>query len=148
MSTINSNGVVGSTGTAARGKGLQNMTATDFLKIMTKQLANQDPQNPTSDTDLMQQLSTVYNLEANQEMMQNQGLTSAVLLIGSTISGADASGNSVNGMVSGVVMGANGGVNLVVRQTTGQATTQTEVPLGNVSSVQGYTAPSTTTPGT
>jgi flagellar basal-body rod modification protein FlgD len=147
MTTINSNSVGSASATKATGAAsLSSMSATDFLKIMTKQLANQDPQNPTSSTDLMQQLSTVYNLQANQEMMQNQGLTSAVLLIGSTVSGTDVSGNSVNGQVSGVVMGANGGgVNLVVQQTAGGKTTQSEVPLAHVSVVQGYTVPSGTT---
>ena len=141
MSVINSSSSVGSASAPTGASSLANMSATDFLKIMTAQLANQDPENPTSDTDLMQQLSTVYNLQSNQEMMQNQGMTSAVLLIGSTITGTDANGNSVNGQVSGVTVGGNGeGVGLTVVQTSGTATTQTSVPLANVTSVQGYTA--------
>jgi len=128
MSTVSSSYVGSASPTKTTGAAsLANMSATDFLKIMTTQLANQDPTNPTSSTDLMQQLSTVYSLQSNQEMLQHQNMSSAMALMGNTISGTDASGNSVQGVVSNVLLDSNGGVNLVVGQS--------EVPLGNVSAV-------------
>ncbi len=128
MSVINSNNI-GSTGTTkpTGAASLSSMSATDFLKIMTKQLANQDPTSPTSSTDLMQQLSTVYSLQSNQQMMQHQNMSSAVALMGNSISGLDANGASVQGVVSNIVLDSKGGVNLVVGQS--------EVPLNNVNSV-------------
>jgi flagellar basal-body rod modification protein FlgD len=129
MSTVNTSNSVGAAGTstATGAASLANMSATDFLKIMTTQLANQDPTNPTSSTDLMQQLSTVYSLQSNQEMLQHQNLSSAMALMGNMISGTDANGNSVQGVVSNILTDGQGNVNLVVGQS--------EVPLNNVLSV-------------
>jgi flagellar basal-body rod modification protein FlgD len=128
MSTINSNAIGSAGATKTTGAAsLSSMSATDFLKIMTKQLANQDPQNPTSSTDLMQQLSTVYSLQSNQEMLQHQNMSSAMALMGNTISGTDANGKAVQGVVSNILVDSNGGVNLVVGQS--------EVPLSHVSAV-------------
>jgi hypothetical protein len=62
-------------------------------------------------------------------------MTNGAMLIGSTITGTDANGNTVKGTVSQVAMDSSGGVYLVVPQTSGTTTKNVAVPLGNVTSV-------------
>lgn len=69
----------------------------DFLKLLVGQLKNQDPLNPTSDTDFIGQMAQFSQLEqttnmasANEELIAQQRGARAVALIGRTVTYPDA----------------------------------------------------------
>ncbi|HUR85228.1 MAG TPA: flagellar hook capping FlgD N-terminal domain-containing protein [Solirubrobacteraceae bacterium] len=69
----------------------------DFLKLLVGQLKNQDPLNPTSDTDFIGQMAQFSQLEqttnmatANSELVAQQSGARAVALLGRTVTYPDA----------------------------------------------------------
>jgi flagellar basal-body rod modification protein FlgD len=78
----------------------------EFLQLLAVQMSNQDPLEPTSDTEFIAQLATFSSLEQMQEM--NQSITSAraYSMIGKDVFAevTDAYGNkqAIFGRVSGV----------------------------------------------
>ena len=80
-----------------------------FLKLLTAQLKNQDPLNPTDQKDFIQQVATFSNLEqqisTNQnmaKMLQFQAVSQAASLIGQQVTGL-VDGNVVEGKVREVI---------------------------------------------
>ncbi len=90
------------TGTSASSGAARNAVGTvlgkdDFLKLLVGQLKNQDPLNPTSDTDFIGQMAQFSQLEqttnmasANEELINQQRGARAVALIGRTVTYPDA----------------------------------------------------------
>jgi flagellar basal-body rod modification protein FlgD len=82
----------------------------DFLKLLVGQLRNQDPMNPSSDTDFIGQMAQFSQLEqttnmasANAELAAQQDGARAVALLGRTVTYPDtASGASTTGVVEKV----------------------------------------------
>src|SRR3954462_9058110 len=69
----------------------------DFLKLFVAQLQHQDPMNPMNDQDMMGQMASFSQLEqitnmaaANQQIATSLSSTSAVGLIGRTVTYLDA----------------------------------------------------------
>lgn len=98
-------------------QGLGALTGTAFLDLLVAQMKNQDPLNPMSSTQFMAQTAQLSTLEQitrlNQETQQvlaDQQLTTGLGTIGRTVTGTDASGQSVTGTVVAVDMGAAGPV--------------------------------------
>ncbi|QDT65644.1 flagellar hook assembly protein FlgD [Calycomorphotria hydatis] len=86
--------------------GFAALTSEDFLELLIAQLQNQDPSEPVSNEELLNQLSTMRNLEADLEMTDalkaitnDQLLSNAASFIGKTVAGTDIAGNAVNGVV-------------------------------------------------
>jgi flagellar basal-body rod modification protein FlgD len=110
-----------SSGTSAASAGNPyNLNASDFIKLMVTQLQNQDPTQPTSNQDLLAQMSQIGQLESSTQLqttmasvtLQTQ-VGSASALIGKSITGIDSSNNSVTGVVNSVsVAGGNVSLNL------------------------------------
>ncbi len=101
--------------------------------MMLAEMQNQDPMNPMSNTDLMNQIGDMQQISASnqltntlQAMQVGQALSNATALIGSTITGTDSTGTAASGTVSQVTI-ANGTPSL-------QVGTQS-VPLANVTGV-------------
>jgi flagellar basal-body rod modification protein FlgD len=98
-----------STGAAA-GKALgSSLGKDDFLKLLVGQLKNQDPMNPTSDTDFIGQMAQFSQLEqttnmatANSELAAQQSGARAVSLLGRNVTHPDAAGVSTTGVVEKV----------------------------------------------
>ncbi|MGH2900462.1 MAG: flagellar hook capping FlgD N-terminal domain-containing protein [Solirubrobacteraceae bacterium] len=68
----------------------------DFLKLLVGQLKNQDPMNPTSDTDFLGQMAQFSQLEqttnmasANERLIAQQSGARAVALLGRTVTYPD-----------------------------------------------------------
>jgi flagellar basal-body rod modification protein FlgD len=88
----------------------------DFLKLMVTQLTNQDPLEPTSNSELLEQISSIRNLELSTTLTDSlrtltgqQRFASASSLIGQYVRGApDESGAAVGGIVSAVRFEADG----------------------------------------
>jgi flagellar basal-body rod modification protein FlgD len=95
-----------------------NLQPSDFIKLMVTQLQNQDPTQPTSNQDLLAQMSQIGQLESSTQLqttMQSVTLQtqigSASALIGKTVNGIDSSNNPVTGVVNSVSV-AGGNVSL------------------------------------
>ena len=82
----------------------------DFLKLLVGQLKNQDPMNPTSDTDFIGQMAQFSQLEqttnmakASDKQVVDQRGSRAVALLGRSVTYPDPStGASTTGMVQRV----------------------------------------------
>jgi flagellar basal-body rod modification protein FlgD len=82
----------------------------DFLKLLVGQLKNQDPMNPSSDTDFIGQMAQFSQLEqttnmasANAELVAQQSGARAVALLGRNVTFPDPStGVSTTGVVDKV----------------------------------------------
>ncbi len=113
MSTVNnatsSTGSTATTSSATTTNSLQSLTVSDFTQMLVTELQNQDPTQPMSNTDLMNQVSQIQAIESNQQLTSTlqsvalgQSIASAGSLIGATVKGLDAKGNAVTGTVSSV----------------------------------------------
>ena len=85
------------------------LKATDFINMMVTQLQNQDPLQPTSNQDLLAQMSQIGQMQAATDLqtslktisLQNN-ISSAGNLIGKMVTGQDERGAPLNGMVNSV----------------------------------------------
>ena len=129
-------------GTAATG--MQSLAGNfdTFLQLLTTQLQNQDPLNPTDTNQFTQQITSMTGVE--QQLISNQllqqlvaqqtGVGAAAGLIGDTItaSGAKSSDPPITGTVTAV--GQSNGVTML---TVGS----NQVPLSSITSVTGTSNP-------
>jgi flagellar basal-body rod modification protein FlgD len=109
MPTVpNTTATTGTTGTGALAKATDSILGKDdFLKLLVGQLKNQDPLNPTSDTDFIGQMAQFSQLEqttnmasANEELIAQQRGARAVSLIGRTVTYPDI---NTGALTTGVV---------------------------------------------
>jgi flagellar basal-body rod modification protein FlgD len=138
MSTTN--GVSGSSSSTTTGAsssspagGLGALTPDDFMQMLVTQLKNQDPLNPTSSDQILQQISEIDNIQATASLTSSlnsvslgQSLATASNMIGKQVQGLDSSGNKVSGIVDSVSV-AKGAASLNVGSQT--------LTLSNVSQV-------------
>lgn len=106
----------------------------DFLQLLSVQFQQQDPFNPTSDTEFMAQMAQFNALEQMSELNKSFGafneaaeFASASELIGKEVSVETESGTTKTGTVDSVIKRADG----VVITLGGQ-----EYPLSSVQSVR------------
>lgn len=88
-----------------------NISSNDFLRMMIAQLQNQDPMNPMDDSQLLQQISQIRDIQASTELTSTlgnlgvgQNLASASALISKKVTALDNSGNAISGIVQSVSM--------------------------------------------
>jgi len=117
MSAITSGlGSGASTTTApAASKSGYNLKPADFIKMMVTQLQNQDPLQPTSNQDLLAQMSQIGQLETSTQLqttLQGLGLQSQIgsasSLIGKNVEGMDTNNNTIHGLVTSVKVQSDG----------------------------------------
>ena len=93
----------------------QTLGATQFLRLLTAEMQNQDPLKPVDDTQSVAQLAQFSSLSATEEMNQsfqnfqsNFGVMQAGTLIGHKVSvettNSSGSNSTVTGTVSGIVV--------------------------------------------
>lgn len=77
----------------------------DFLKLLTVQMSNQDPMNPMSDTDQIAQMAQFSSLQSMTTMATQLGYlrTDAQLQGASNMIGREVTVTTSSGSVSGVV---------------------------------------------
>lgn len=119
--------------TSGEQAGLNGLTSNDFLKLLITQLQNQDPTQPTSNEELLQQLSAMRGLQSNIELSStlksfsnNQQIASGATFLGKTITGTNASNQVVTGIADRVFL-QNGNPVLGIGDES--------VPLTNVTGV-------------
>ena len=93
--------------------GVGALESEDFLKLFLAELQNQDPTEPTSNEQLLNQISKMRDLESSMSLEETledvvtalanfsggRDLTSAASLIGRTVTGTDANGDEITGVV-------------------------------------------------
>lgn len=80
----------------------------EFLSLLVDNLKYQDPLDPTSSADFLTQLASLSQVQTEQQVATTDQTSAAANLIGDTVSGSDASGLPVSGVVSGFSMTPNG----------------------------------------
>ena len=86
-----------------------NLGPSDFLNMIMAELKNQDPLQPTDTNAMLQELTTLSQLSANQTLSSTmsslnleQSISSASNLIGATVQGLSDNATQISGTVSGV----------------------------------------------
>lgn len=117
-----------------------------FLSLLTTQLQNQDPLNPTDTNQFTQQITSMTGVE--QQLISNQllqqlvsaqgGVTSAANLIGDTITAANPASTSSHQLapISGTVTSVTSQNNETLLTVGG-----TQIPLSSVTSVTAVSNP-------
>ena len=92
-----------------------NLGENDFLKLMMDQLQNQDPLNPSDPTQYMSELASFSSLEQETQIAPStsaastqQASSSALGLLGHTVSYQDSNGVTQTGTVSKVDFTSSG----------------------------------------
>jgi flagellar basal-body rod modification protein FlgD len=114
----------------------QELSPNEFLKLLVSQLQNQDPLNPTDQSQFVGELAQMQSVSELQQMnttltaSSSQGSTSSALaMLGRTVTWVDSQTSSTStGIVSAVLL-TSSGVTLKVGET--------DVPIGNVTQVAG-----------
>ncbi|MEM7577021.1 MAG: flagellar hook capping FlgD N-terminal domain-containing protein [Planctomycetota bacterium] len=97
------------TNTAVTGGGLGDLSSDEFLDIILTELTNQDPLAPNDTQALLDQVSSLRNIESQisleeslQELVLQNSLSQAGSLIGKTVEGTAEGGEQLTGTVSSV----------------------------------------------
>ena len=114
---------------------LNELTMSDFIRMMVAELENQDPMNPISNTEMLQQISQMRSITSSdrlttsiESLAMGQALSTASSLIGKTVTGVNTLGNDVEGMVDRVTI-ENGEARLFIGSSI--------VNVGNVTAIAG-----------
>ena len=127
ITAVNNNTVA----TETAGKSSLVLDSQDFMNIMITELTNQDPFEPMKNQDLLNQISTIQQLQSSQNMaksfekligrydslLMRQELGTASGMIGELISGNTANGEFALGKVVAVKLD---GDNIILELDTGQ----------------------------
>jgi flagellar basal-body rod modification protein FlgD len=110
-STLNSSASSGNTTQSSGQNGFAALTSQDFLKMLITELKNQDPTQPVSNSELLQQLSQMQALQSNVELKStlddfanNEQIASGASFLGKVVSGTDANSNQVSGVADQIFM--------------------------------------------
>ncbi len=97
--------------------GFSDLTNNEFVKIITTELANQDPLKPSDTSALLQQISNLRSIQTDIDLgtkldaLVNQNeMASASSLIGANVSGIDSEGTLAEGVVTSVLRESSGPV--------------------------------------
>jgi flagellar basal-body rod modification protein FlgD len=145
-SLLNASSNSGTTGAANNGSNTQ-MNMTEFLQLLTTQLADQDPLDPTSDSDFFAQLAQMGTVQGVDNMQQSMQVQQASSLMGKTVTGltTNAAGESV--AVTGTVTQlsiTNGNYILNVTDSSGNTS---QVSMGTLQSISGGSSTGTSGSG-
>lgn len=116
----------------------QALNTEDFMKIMITELTNQDPFEPMKNQDLLNQMSTIQQLESSQSMTRSfetlmlhfdellfrEELGSASEMVGRFVSGVSTAGLPTSGKVVGVRFNDN---DVMLELDTGELVKMTDV---------------------
>ncbi len=90
---------------------MNDLSMSDFIRMMVAELENQDPMNPMSNTEMLAQISQMRSITSNEKLSatvealaMGQSLATASSMIGKTITGVDTLGQTVTGVVDKVVI--------------------------------------------
>lgn len=111
---------------------------TEFLKMLTTQLKNQDPTKPMDSSQMLAQQAQFASLEQTQNLniqlatlLAQQNVSQATNLIGKNVTGVNDTNVTISGQVLGVSF--NNGISELTVQLSSGSTAQ--LTLSNISSV-------------
>jgi flagellar basal-body rod modification protein FlgD len=85
------------------------LTSADFIKVMLSELSNQDPLDPQDSGKLLEQLSSLRNIESQlklqeklEDLVLQDQVASAASLIGKLVAGLDETNEEIEGLVTSV----------------------------------------------
>jgi len=115
-----------STATANQASGFSDLKSEDFIRLLVTQLTTQDPLEPVGNEELLQQISSIHNIELSSTLTDSlrtltgqQRFTSASSLIGQFVTAqADAGGGAAAGTVTGVRFQGDGKAVLLLSDGT------------------------------
>lgn len=88
---------------------LRGLDLSDFLDLMITEMQNQDPLDPMENSEILQQISQIREIEATNQLnatldavLLGQQFTAASGLVGKLITGLSDTGDSIIGVVEGV----------------------------------------------
>ncbi len=129
------------TSTASTRATSQSYNSELFLKLLTTQLANQDPSSPMDSTQMIAQTSQLASMEQLTKLTQTstdtyslQQRTSAANVIGKQVGWTDADGTARTGLATSVTFSSTGGPQLTVGDQTvalSSVTSITEAKAGS-----------------
>ncbi len=129
-STSGSSGSSNSSSTV-HGSGLNDLDMDQFLQLMIAELQNQDPLDPTKNSEMLQQIGQIREIGATDQlrasldsMQQSQGISTASSLIGKQVQALTDDGYVLFGVVNSVQLSPNddGTRDLSLKVNTGDQT--------------------------
>jgi flagellar basal-body rod modification protein FlgD len=148
----------GGTSGAAQSNGLGGLTMNDFLTLMTAQLQNQDPLNPTDSNQFLNQLSELSTVEGisqlntsmgslSNSMLASQAVNSAAL-VGQTILAPASAGELASGSsLSGAVNVPSGASSVVLTISNAAGAVVDKLAISGAAGLQGFSWDGTTSSG-
>jgi flagellar basal-body rod modification protein FlgD len=140
-STALSSGSSGSSSSSSASSSIGGLTMNDFLTLMTAQLQNQDPLNPTDSNEFLTQLSELSTVEGisqlntsmstlSNSMLSSQALTSASLVGQGILAPGSAAYYTGGTPMTGAVQVPSGATNVVlsITNSAGALVDQMNVP--------------------
>jgi len=92
-----------------RSNAFAQLDSSEFIQVMISELQNQDPFQPQDSSKLLEQMSSLRNIESQmtlqdqlQNLVQQNQVASAGNLIGKLVQGLSADGENVQGLVNSV----------------------------------------------
>lgn len=111
MSQVNAATSQSSSSSIRRVQNMDDLNSSDFLKLMITELQQQDPLNPMSNNDLVQQINSIRELSATTELtdtlgsvLVGQNIATASGLIGKSVEALADDGAEVKGKVDRVTV--------------------------------------------
>ncbi|MDR0869175.1 MAG: hypothetical protein LBN39_00120 [Planctomycetaceae bacterium] len=114
MSTISNSYLdnLNASNSATAGKDrMSDLTMTDFIKMMTAELENQDPMSPMSNTEMLSQINQLRQITSSDKLSTSiealslgQALTTASGLIGKTVTGVNSLGSEITGKIDKITI--------------------------------------------
>ena len=108
----------------------------DFLRLLTTQIANQDPMEPMKDTEFIAQMASISSVEQMQrfatsfkDFTASHREIAAQAYLGKQVTAQDGESSSVTGIARAVEKGANGELLITVDGRTFPATSITRIEL-------------------
>jgi flagellar basal-body rod modification protein FlgD len=122
---------------ATKNKSLEDLGVSDFIKLLVSELQNQDPMQPMSNSEMLQQVSQIKSIQSNDKLTTTldsvalgQSISNASSLLQRKIEGLTDAGDQVTGSVDRVTI-ENGVATLHVgKQTVSLKNVATILPNG------------------
>ncbi|MDR1485238.1 MAG: hypothetical protein LBT09_10500 [Planctomycetaceae bacterium] len=122
------------TSTVANSDRMNDLTTSDFIKMMVAELQHQDPMDPMSNTEMLSQISQMRQITANDKLsagiealIKGETLATASSLIGKTVTGVDSLGENITGKVDKVTVESSGTAKLHIGNSIVNVTTVTTI---------------------
>jgi len=157
--TASSAGSSGSASSSSSTSGVGGLTMNDFLTLMTAQLQNQDPLNPTDSNQFLSQLSELSTVEGitqlntsmttlSNSMLSSQALTSASLVGQSVLASASSASYTSGTAMTGAVQVPTGASSVVLSITNAGGALVDQIAVPASSGLQNFSWNGTSTDGT